>query len=211
MGAGGNADQRRATDFAVLDARRACPSGLAATTPPTPRCPSTAAIPTAALQKSTLTASICLRLTVSAIRFIWTAFGMDAIDQFQVQTSGYSAQYAGQGVQNYSIKQGTNEIHGAIYEYIRNTVLDAWPFSSKIPTTVVPKGGGAPTSCKYGDPASPSCVPGGVKPAEIMNEVGLRFGGPIIKNKLFLFYNYGQYRYQNGPARRRFRPFRPMP
>ncbi len=43
-------------------------------------------------------------------RFTWTAFGVDAIDQFQVQTAGYSAQYAGQGVQNYSIKQGRNAV-----------------------------------------------------------------------------------------------------
>ena len=33
-----------------------------------------------------------------------------------------------------------------------------------------------------------------------MNEVGAKFGGPIIKNKLFMFYNYGQYRFQHGPA-----------
>ena len=75
-------------------------------------------------------------------RFTWTAFGMDSIDQFQVQTSGYSAQYAGQGVQNYSIKQGTNKWHGGVYEYIRNTVLDAWKFTSKVPTItgIVPAG-----------------------------------------------------------------------
>ena len=35
-----------------------------------------------------------------------------------------------------------------------------------------------------------------------MNEVGAKFGGPIIKNKLFVFYNYGQYRFQHGPANR---------
>ena len=56
---------------------------------------------------------------------------MDAIDQFQVQTSGFRAQYAGQGVENYSIKQGANQLHGSVYEYIRNTVLDAWKFTSK--------------------------------------------------------------------------------
>ena len=33
-----------------------------------------------------------------------------------------------------------------------------------------------------------------------MNEVGAKFGGPIIKNKLFMFFNYGQYRFQHGPA-----------
>ncbi len=133
-------------------------------------------------------------------RFTWTAFSVDSVDQFQVQTSAYSAQYGGQGVENYSIKQGSNQIHGALYEYMRNTVLDAWPFFSKIPTTVIPKNGGAPTACVYGSHASASCVPGGVKPKEIMNEYGLDLGGPILKNKLFLFFNYGGYRNQNGPS-----------
>jgi hypothetical protein len=49
-------------------------------------------------------------------RFTWTAIGVDAIDQFQVQTAGSSAQYAGQGVQNFSIKSGTNAFHGSVYE-----------------------------------------------------------------------------------------------
>ena len=42
-------------------------------------------------------------------------------------------------------------------------------------------------------------VPGGIKPSENQNEVGLAIGGPIIQNKLFLFYNYGQYREAAGP------------
>ena len=41
-------------------------------------------------------------------------------------------------------------------------------------------------------------VPGGIKPPEVMNEFGIVLSGPIIKNKLFLFGNYGQYRYQQG-------------
>ena len=43
-------------------------------------------------------------------RFVWTAISVDAVDQFQVQTSGYSAIYEGQGIQNYTIKQGGNEV-----------------------------------------------------------------------------------------------------
>ena len=48
-------------------------------------------------------------------RFTWTAIGVDAVEQFQVQTAGVSAQYGGQGVQNYSIKSGGNTIHGSLY------------------------------------------------------------------------------------------------
>jgi hypothetical protein len=116
-------------------------------------------------------------------RYTWTAFGVDSIDQFQVQTIGYSAQYAGQGVQNYTVKSGGNAYHGSLYEYLRNTVLDAWPFTSKVPTL---------------NSAGVS-VPGGIKPKEIMNEFGIVLSGPIVKDKLFMFYNYGQYRDQRGP------------
>lgn len=198
MGAGGNADQRRATDFAALmpgvqtnyigsgnatDASGAVNGGNPAG--------GTSEIYIDGVNLPEADG-------IGDPRFTWTAFGMDAIDQFQVQTSGYSSQYAGQGVQNYSIKQGTNAWHGGIYEYIRNTVADAWKFTSKVPTIigVVPTG----QSCVFGSAASSYCAPGGVKPTEIMNEVGAKFGGPIIKNKLFMFYNYGQYRFQQGPT-----------
>jgi hypothetical protein len=198
MGAGGNADQRRATDFAALmpgvqtnyigsgnstDASGAVNGGNPAG--------GTSEIYIDGINLPEADG-------IGDPRFTWTAFGMDAIDQFQVLTSAYSAQYAGQGVQNYSIKQGTNTWHGGVYEYIRNTVLDAWRFTSKVPTVtgIVPQG----DSCVYGSPATSYCAPGGVKPAEIMNEVGAKFGGPLIHNKLFMFYNYGQYRNQNGPT-----------
>ncbi len=131
-------------------------------------------------------------------RFTWTAIGVDAVEQFQVQTAGIPAQFGGQGVQNYSIKSGTNAYHGSLYEYLRNTIFDTWTFTSKIPTTVAPPGGGAPSVCNYGSPATPSCIPGGVKPREIMNEFGIVLSGPVLKNKIFLFGNYGQYRNQNG-------------
>ncbi|HXE09283.1 MAG TPA: TonB-dependent receptor [Acidobacteriaceae bacterium] len=115
-------------------------------------------------------------------RFTWTAIGVDSIDQFQMQTNGISAAYSGQGVQNYSIKSGTNSYHGSLYEYNRNTIFDAWQFVNKAPTLN----------------AQGVKVPGGIKQREVQNEFGIVLNGPIIKNKLFLFGNYGQYRYQKG-------------
>jgi hypothetical protein len=117
-------------------------------------------------------------------RFIWTAMGVDAVSQFQVLTASWGAQYGGQGVENYSVNQGGNKIHGSVYEYFRNTALDAWQFTSKAPKLN----------------SAGVLVPGGIKPTENQNEVGLVLSGPIVKNKLFLFYNYGQYREAAGPT-----------
>jgi hypothetical protein len=204
MGAGGNADQRRATDFAALmpgvqtnyaNTNNATDASGAVNGGNPNGGTSEIYIDGVNLPEADATGDP---------RFTWTAFGMDSIDQFQVQTTGVSAQYAGQGVQNYSIKQGSNNWHGGVYEYIRNTVLDAWKFTSKTPYVSAPPPPGGTCSYTGASPALNTagqawCVPGGVKPAEIMNEVGASFGGPILKNKLFMFYNYGQYRNQNGP------------
>jgi hypothetical protein len=116
-------------------------------------------------------------------RFIWTAMGVDSVSQFQVLTASWGSQYGGQGVENYSVKQGGNNIHGSVYEYFRNTALDAWQFASKKPTLN----------------SAGVVIPGGIKPSENQNEVGLAIGGPIIRNRLFVFYNYGQYREAAGP------------
>ena len=66
-------------------------------------------------------------------RYVWTAMSVDAIDQFQVQTTGYSAVYEGQGVMNYTIKQGGSKQHGSVYEFLRNTEFDTWGFLGKAP------------------------------------------------------------------------------
>jgi hypothetical protein len=111
-------------------------------------------------------------------RYVWTAISVDAVDQFQLQTSGYSAVYEGQGVMNYSVKQGTAQQHGAVYEFFRNTALDTWVFlRSNSPVTGLP-----------------------VKPVEHSNEYGINLGGPLIpvgslKHKLFYFTNYNGFRY----------------
>ena len=114
-------------------------------------------------------------------RYVWTAISVDAVDQFQLQTSGYSAIYEGQGVMNYSIKQGGSQYHGSVYEFVRNTVLDTWGFFGKLPNAVT----GVP-----------------VKPIEHSNEYGIVLSGPLVpfgswKQKVFYFGNYNGFRYSS--------------
>ena len=61
-------------------------------------------------------------------RFIWPAFSVDSVDQFQLKTTAYSAEYQGLGVENFTIKSGTNQIHGSAYEVVRNTAFDSAGF-----------------------------------------------------------------------------------
>lgn len=52
---------------------------------------------------------------------------LEALDEFKMQTSGYSAEYgrlAG-GVMNIVLKTGTNQIHGSLFEFVRNDIFDA--------------------------------------------------------------------------------------
>ena len=113
-------------------------------------------------------------------RYVWTANSVDAIDQFQVQTSGYSALYEGQGIQNYTIKQGGSQFHGGVYEFFRNTALDTWGFfgpATKNPVTGLPE-----------------------KPVENSNEYGINLSGPLVpfghwKDKVFFYGNYNGFRY----------------
>jgi hypothetical protein len=100
---------------------------------------------------------------------------VEAVDQFQVQTNNSPAEYQGQGIENYTIKSGSNSFHGAAYEYFRNTVLDTWGYFSKTP-----------------NPATGVAV----KPVEKQNQFGGRVGGYIIRDKLFFFGSYDGYRYR---------------
>ncbi len=88
----------------------------------------------------------------------------DALSEFKVQTDNYSAEYgrAGGAIINATIRSGTNDLHGVVYDYLRNTVLNAFgPF--------------------YGT---------GVKATLVQNQFGARVGGPIRKDKLFFFVDY---------------------
>ncbi|MCC6587183.1 MAG: TonB-dependent receptor [Bryobacterales bacterium] len=91
---------------------------------------------------------------------------IDAIQEFAIQTSQYSAEFgrSGGGIVNLAIKSGSNEWHGFGYDYFRNDKLDARPFDFTF--TNQPK-----------------------QPLR-RNQFGGGMGLPIIKNRMFLFGNY---------------------
>jgi hypothetical protein len=95
----------------------------------------------------------------------------DAINQFRAETNNYSAEFgrASGAVVNVSINSGTNQFHGRVWEYHRNTVLNAeGPF---LP----------PINALTGKSQ---------KPVLIRNQFGGAFGGPIIRNKMFFFADF---------------------
>jgi hypothetical protein len=93
----------------------------------------------------------------------------EAIDQFRVTTSVAPAEFgrAGGAIVNSSIKSGTDSIHGSIFGYFRDQVFDANP--------------------NYFAPTQPP-------PGFQRKQFGFAAGGPILKNKLFLFGDYQAYR-----------------
>ena len=93
----------------------------------------------------------------------------DAIAEFKVITTNYSAEYGrvGGAVVNAVMRSGTNQFHGTAYEFLRNTALNADGFQF---------------------------TPLLFKPTLQRNQFGATVGGPIIKNKLFFFGDYEGYR-----------------
>ena len=91
-------------------------------------------------------------------------FSVEAIDQFQVETSGTAVMFNGQGASNYVVKSGTNTFRGAGFEYFRNKALDAKAFFAT------------------------------AKPDDNQHEYGGTLGGPIRRNQMFFFMAYDGYR-----------------
>lgn len=93
----------------------------------------------------------------------------DSVAEFRVVTNNESAEYghSGGATINVVTKSGTNELHGRVWEFLRNTNLDAEGFFK-------PDVGG--------------------KPALHRNQFGGNLGGPIKKDKLFFFIDYEGYR-----------------
>jgi hypothetical protein len=94
----------------------------------------------------------------------------DAVDEFRVITSNFSAEYGrvGGGVVNAALRSGGNQLHGTLYEFLRNTDLNAAGFTF-----------------------SPAVFQ---KPTLQRNQYGFTVGGPIVRNKLFYFADYEGFR-----------------
>ena len=128
-------------------------------------------------------------------RPVFNIVPLESIDQIKVVTSGFSAEYQGAGLENYNLKAGTNQYHGAIFAYFRNTAFDAWSFSSK------PGGGNVEKVVQDGVLVT---VPG-PKPPEHQTELGFSVGGPVKvpflfngHDKLFFYAAYDKFRSRIG-------------
>jgi hypothetical protein len=124
-------------------------------------------------------------------RPVFNVVPLESIGQVQVITSGFPAEYQGAGMENYSLASGGNQYHGALFEYDRNTVFDAWSFSAKP---------GGPNTAKAIVNGVVTTVPGPKTP-EHQNEYGFKIGGPISiphlfsgHDKLFFFATYDGFR-----------------
>lgn len=93
--------------------------------------------------------------------------GIDAVREFNVLTDSYSAQYGKRAGGQVSVvtQSGTNSLHGSLFEFLRNSALDSRsPFDQ------------------------------GPVPPFRRNQFGGSLGGPLQKDKLFVFGNYEGYR-----------------
>lgn len=111
------------------------------------------------------------------------AFGIpnpDAIQEFKIQTSNYDASYGRNSGANVNVvtKSGTNHFHGTVFEFFRNTALNANDFFNKY------------TQLSQGQPNKQQVYN--------QNQFGGSFGGPAIKDKLFFFASYQQTNQKNG-------------
>jgi len=97
----------------------------------------------------------------------WTGWAdmepsVDAIREFKIQTNSYAAEFGnGAAVVNIALKSGSNELHGSGFEFLRNDALDARNFFD-----------------------------GSKVPPLRMNQWGGSLGGPIVKNRTFIFGAY---------------------
>ena len=99
----------------------------------------------------------------------------DAIQEFDVQTSGSLAEFGrSTGAQvNIVTKSGTNQIHGSAFEYVRNTILNADDYFTNLAKAV--------------------------KAPLHRNQFGATLGGPVIRDKTFLFLSYEGF-FQTAPT-----------
>jgi hypothetical protein len=104
----------------------------------------------------------------------------DAIEEYRVSSALYDAEYGTQagGQIDVVTKSGTNDFHGSVFGYLRNSVFDARNFND---------------FDINGNPAIPPFRFG---------QYGMSLGGPFVKNKLFFFVNYEGLRQYGGATTR---------
>jgi len=104
----------------------------------------------------------------------------DAIQEFKIQTSTYDASYGRNAGANVNVvtKSGTNQFHGTLFEFFRNTALNAnsWFYQRNELSQGLPN----------------------TRPVLNQNQFGGTIGGPIKKDKLFFFASYQETRQVNG-------------
>src|SRR3984885_9830682 len=102
---------------------------------------------------------------------------VDVISEFNIITNPYSAEYGRSpgAVVSVNTRGGSNNIHGSVYEYVRNQLFDAFDYYTKQTTNV--------------------------KPENNQNQYGASLGGPILRNRVFGFFNYEGTRINQGLSR----------
>jgi hypothetical protein len=107
-----------------------------------------------------------------------------AIQEFQVNTSNYSVEYgrSAGGVVNAVTRSGTNQFHGEAYFYDRDAGWGAKNPFNKIPVQT----GFAPNPVVFTGQV--------IKPKDWRKQSGIGIGGPIIKDKLFFFFAFDDYK-----------------
>ncbi len=113
--------------------------------------------------------------------------GVDAIQEFSVLTSNYSAEYGktSGGVVNAITRSGGNRFHGSLYEFTRNSIFDAR---------------------NYFDQEQLNALDPDRIPPFKRNQFGGALGGPIIKNRTFFFADYEGIRQSKGISSLNFVP-----
>jgi hypothetical protein len=90
----------------------------------------------------------------------------DTIAEFRVLQNSYTAEYGrnGGGIISVVTKSGTNQLHGSLFDYLRNDAFNANTYFGNL----------------NGQP----------RPALKRNQFGGTFGGPVLKDRLFYFFGY---------------------
>ena len=97
---------------------------------------------------------------------------IESVQEVSVESNGMSAKFPSPGLVNVITKRGSNAFHGTAYDYLQNNALNAKNFFA---TSV---------------------------PISRYNQFGANLGGPILKNKLFAFFDYAGLRQSTGTVSR---------